>query len=188
MHVLLYPVGFFVVGFFFGGGGGRFGVFLLGFFFSPIISSCRHFLQSLVVLRKCNLVKGHLHKRENGRLISVVGGRMIMRQKEFMSVPKQYKVYRLKKKKTFIPEQCLCRNTESYTSSSCCSIIIILPQFCQLISSRGQTLNFLLARSHQEFLYQITFTNSWPLLKNMLLFKTSIVGRAVSLSWTLQCL
>jgi len=49
------------------------------------------------VLRKCNLVKGHLHKRENGRLISVVGGRVIMRQKEFMSVAKQCKVYQQKK-------------------------------------------------------------------------------------------
>lgn len=96
LHTLPHHVRFFV---------GFWGVFL------PIISSCRHFLQSLVVLRKCNLVKGHLHKRENGRLISVVGGRVIMRRKEFMSVPKQCKVYR-QKKKTFIPEQCLCRNTE----------------------------------------------------------------------------
>lgn len=103
-----------------------------------------------------------------------------MRQKEFMSVPKQCKVYRQKEKKIeFIPEQCLWRNTESYTSSSCCSIIIILPQFCQLISSHGQTLNFLLASSHQEFLFWVTFTNSWSLFKDVLVFKTSIVGRAV---------
>lgn len=52
------------------------------------------------MLQKCNLVKGHLHKRENGRLISIVGGQVIMRQKEFMLVPKQRKVYQKKTQNT----------------------------------------------------------------------------------------
>lgn len=41
---------------------------------------------------------------------------MIMRQKEFMSVPKQYKVYRLKKKRLLF-QNSVCAGTQRVTQA-----------------------------------------------------------------------